>query len=144
MAAIIPYPDEGWNSFLTIEEADEYIPAMTDDGLWLALTDDEKEIELVNSANYIKAIAEINDYCDFKTAQAVVIQTNLVSNGALLGFTPQGTPYESVKVSSIQVSYSGSSKSTDISNIPPIVSGLLRDCLITNTTAVTEGFTIAF
>ena len=142
--ALIPYPSDGWNTFLTIEEADVMIPSMTDDGLWLALTDPEKEIQLINSCNYLKAIAEVNDYCDFKTAQAVVIQTNLVSDGALLGFEAGGGEYESVKVGSIAVTYSGQSKSTDISNVPPIVSGILRDCLVTSQTAVAQGFNIEF
>ena len=142
--AVTPYPEDGWDTFLTIEEADTIIPSMTDDGLWLALTDPEKEIYLINSCNYLKAIAEVNDYCDFKTAQAIVIQTDLVGNGSLLGFESGGGEYESVKIASISVTYSGQSKSTDSSNIPAIVSGLLRDCLVgTSAGAVVQGFSLA-
>ncbi len=142
--ALIPYPADGWNTFLTIAEADVLIPTMTNDGLWLALDEDSKNILLVNSANYLKSIAEVNDNCDFKTAQAIVIQTDLVSNGKLLGFEYSTSEYESVKVATIEVKFSGSGLSTDSDNIPPTVSGILRDCLVGDNGNTTRGFTLAF
>ena len=146
--ALVICPDEGWNSFLTIEEADALIPTMTSDGKWLALPDSEKEILLVNSTSYIRAIATVDsdcDQCDFKTAQAMVIQTDLVSGGEFLGFESSSNEYESVKVSSISVTYAGNKKSTDYDNIPAFVSGILRDCLIVSDAGgVTTGFNLAF
>ncbi len=140
---IIVYPTDGWNSFLSEADADVKIASITGDTLWSDLDSAAKEVLLINSALYLTAIAEVNLKCDFPTAQAVVIQSDLVSGGVLTGYKVSLGEYDAVKVGPISVDYASTGKTTASENIPPMVSGLLRDCLY-NQGGMTQGFDLAF
>ncbi len=141
--AIIVYPEDGWNSFITEVKADEIISTMTSDGVWLGMSTEDKEVLLVNSTLYIRAIADIEGACDFETAQAMVIQFDITSGGVLLSYLITVNKYDAVSVGSISVDYAEQRASTDAENIPGMIQGILRDCLIdTSSYGRAEGFEI--
>ena len=143
---LVIYPDDGWNSFLDIPTADALIATLTSGTEWSSLDDPSKEIVLVNTALYLRSIARVNPECDFATAQALVIQYDLVSGGIFTGYSFSLEKYDEVKVASIKVKYDKQKISTSISDIPLPIAGLLRDCLFDQSGQgnVTTGFEIGF
>lgn len=146
--ALVIYPEEGWNSFVTIAEATAGLHEISDGVAWDALTVEEQEQMLVTSALLLSSVATPSDSCNFAQAQILLVQFDLQNNGKYLSFvtTPDGE-YTRAKVGPLEVEYNLGGSDTGMASgaggLPDMVLGILSDCLIVGENKVT-GFHLVF
>lgn len=133
---ITVYPDLGWNSFISVTDATAALTQIGGGAAWTALQPDEQEKLLVTSALLLTSIADISPACNFPEAQILLIQFDMVNNGAFLNFTQgQVGEYKRAKVGPLDVEYnldsSGAGMAGGIDGLPGIVKTMLGDCLKT-------------
>jgi hypothetical protein len=138
---IIVYPADGWNSFISVADAIAQLNAIDPLHRWEALTLEQQEAELVLSATILASVATVSTVCDFAMAQVMFLQANIESDGKYLSLKDVSTLYTSTEIGSIAVEYRDDAGK--YVPIPPIVSSILRACMIDSSMPVTRGFTVA-
>ncbi len=142
--AIVVYPADGWNSFVSIQDATDGLNQIGGGAKWGALSLEEQETLLVVSAMLLSSVATPSDKCPFPQAQILLLQFDLQNDGGYLSFTvsPDGE-YKRASVGSISVEYNLGGNDIGMggsaSSLPPIVESLLSGCLMSSQGRV-EGF----
>ncbi len=146
--AIIVYPADGWNSFISVAEATDDLNLIGGGTEWGALTLLEQEQMLVKSALLLVSVAVPNGICNFIGAQVLLLQFDLQNGGKYLSFvTTSESEYKRAKVGPLEVEYNiegeGGGMAGGVSGLPDMVTGMIADCLLSGDNRVT-GFKLVF
>jgi hypothetical protein len=160
--ALIKYPEDNYNSFVTISEADDFMHKVKNE-IWDTLTEEDKEVILNKAFMYINALAivdfvsttkEIKDddgnvigtekvlvseKCPYAQAQLSLVNMDLLNENKLMSGVIPNQPYKKAKVSSLLVEYN--LLDTEHFYIDPVTKGYLYSCLKELNKYVTRGFT---
>lgn len=127
--ALVIYPLDGWNSFVTLLEADTIIATYVNDNGYLALTDPEKEAHLIQSAMLISLcpniVLPVDTEEQLKNAQCQLTVYNLINDP--LAYDPNEKAINKEKVDSLEVGYDVNfKKDPDALTFPPVVMYMLK------------------
>ena len=125
--ALIIYPDTGWDSFVSVADADTIIGGFTSDGGYSALDAAGKEAILKQTALQIRLCPNIvlpdAVESDLELAQCYLTTHALTTD--MLSFDSADRAVTKEKVGEIEVAYDSSYKATDNSGFPTLVYQLL-------------------
>ena len=160
--ALVKYPKDGYNSFVTLDEANTFMISVKNP-TWDTLTDEDKEVILNKAFMYINALAivdfvavdkEIKDAngdvigtekvilsekCPYSDAQLSLVNMDLINENKLMSGLIPNQPYKKAKVSSLQVEYN--LLDTEHFYIDPVTKGYLYNCLKELNKYITRGYT---
>ena len=119
---LIIYPKDGWSTFLSQLEADDFMTKQKDDGGWSALTTDQKDMLLTQTTAQIRLCSGIKlptaNEQDLKAGQGYLLLQATRSDMTM--FDPNEKDITKEKVGEIEINYAYRDKNSTVVTFPPM------------------------